>query len=271
VTVRPPTTPTIIFIPCFVGCSMLVGAVGDVHWKNGLDALREARERLGATDLLLLAGDITDSNNIEGYAEVLGALREMSDGEILAVFGNEEYDSSHPEYRERFRITFLDDEAKDLQFDDLKVRLVGSTGSLDRPTWWQRNNVPDIWRRYKERVVKVSSLMERGDADVLVLLTHYAPTYSTLEGERQGAFPEMGSHLFENIIMEKRPDLVIHAHAHRGRPQATLAKKQRNLEDFSLEGFEVQIYNVSLPARGGPTFFDVRREGKDVAIKELVG
>jgi Icc-related predicted phosphoesterase len=250
---------------------MLIGAVGDVHWKNGLDALRKARERLGATDLLLLAGDITDSNNIEGYAEVLGALREMSDAEIVAVFGNEEYDSSHHEYRERFRITFLDDEAKELQFDDLKVMLVGSTGSLDRPTWWQRNNVPDIWRRYKERIVKVSGLLERGDADVLVLLTHYAPSYSTLEGERQGAFPEMGSNLFENIIMEKRPDLVIHAHAHHGRPQATLTKKQRNLEDFSVAGFEVEIYNVSLPARGGVAFFEVTREGRGVAVNELVG
>jgi Icc-related predicted phosphoesterase len=250
---------------------MLIGAVGDVHWRSGLEALKGARKQLGSTDLMLLAGDITDSNNIEGYAEILGALRELSDAEIVAVFGNEEYESSHREYRERFRIVFLDDEIKDLQFDELKVRLVGSTGSLDRPTWWQRNNVPDIWKRYKDRVVKVSDLMERGDADLLVLLTHYAPTYSTLEGERQGSFPEMGSNLFENIIMEKRPDLVIHAHAHRGRSRAVLTNKQRNLEDFSAQGAEVQVFNVSLPARGGLTFFEVHRDGRGVVVDELVG
>lgn len=249
---------------------MIIGALGDVHWKQGLELMRRSQKDLAETDLLLLAGDITDSNNLEGYSEVLGALREMSDAEILAVFGNEEYDTSRQDYRERFRILFLDDEVKDLQFDDIKVRIVGSTGSLDRPTWWQRNNVPDIWRRYKDRVLKVSGLLERGDADLLVLLTHYAPTYATLEGERQGAFPEMGSNLFESIILEKRPDLVIHAHAHKGRRQALLTKRQRSLEDFSANGAEVPVYNVALPARGGVSFFEARREGEGVRVSELV-
>ena len=249
---------------------MIIGAVGDVHGRQGLDPLKKAQQDLAGTDLLLLAGDITDSNNIEGYAEVLGVMREMSDAEILAVFGNEEYDASHPEYRERFRIIFLDDEVKDLQFDDIKVRVVGSTGSLDRPTWWQRNNVPDIWKKYKDRVVKVSNLLDRGGADLLVLLTHYAPTYATLDGERQAAFPEMGSNLFENMIMEKRPDLVIHAHAHRGKRQATITKRQRSLENFSVTGAELEIHNVSLPARGGMTFFEVQRDDQSVRIKELV-
>jgi len=249
---------------------MQIGAVGDIHWKDGLEALKRTRKQLSDTDLMLLAGNITNSNNIERYAQVLGSLRELSDAEIVAVFGNEEYDASHREYRDRFRIVFLEDELKDLQFDDLKVRLVGSTGSLDRPTWWQRNNVPDIWKRYKERVVRVSGLMERGDADLLVLLIHYAPTCSTLEGE-QGASSEMGSNLFENIIMEKRPDLVIHAHAPGGRLQATITKKQRNLEDYSAAGEEVQIFNVSLPARGGLTFFEVHKGGRGVEVNELDG
>ena len=123
--------------------------------------------RFGQCDLALLAGDITDSNSLDGYGEVIGAIKEMSDADIVAVFGNEEYDASHLDYRQRFRITFLEDEVKDFVVEGVKLRIVGSTGSLDRPTWWQRNNVPDIWRRYKERVNKVGGLLERGDADVL--------------------------------------------------------------------------------------------------------
>jgi len=248
---------------------MIACAFGDVHWKQGIEILKKSQKELAATDLLLLAGDITDSNNIDGYAEVLGALREMSDGEILAVFGNEEYETTHPEYKERFRIIFLEEEAKELQFDGLKVRVVGSTGTLDRPTWWQRNNIPDIWKRYKERVVKISELLERGDEDVLILLTHYAPTYATLEGERPSTYPEIGSNMFENIIMEKRPDMVIHAHSHRGKRQATLVKRQRSLEDFSVVGSDVPVYNVSLPVRNELTFFEIKGEENGVSIREM--
>ena len=244
---------------------MILSAFGDVHWKDGIGRLRDARERLGQTDLALLAGDITDNNNLDGYGEVIGAIKEMSDADIVAVFGNEEYDTSHLDYRSRFRITFLEEEVKDFIVEGVKLRIVGSTGSLDRPTWWQRNNVPDIWRRYKERVNKVGSILERGDADVLILLTHYATTYATLEGEKEHAFAEMGSNLFEQVVLEKHPDLVIHAHAHNGKRHALLAKKQRSLENFKSIDADVPVYNVSIPANHGPTFFEV--EGGDDGVR----
>jgi Icc-related predicted phosphoesterase len=247
---------------------MLACAFGDVHGRQNLELLRQSREKLEACDLIMLAGDVTDGNDIDVYGQVLGALRELSDGEIVAVFGNEEYDTSRPDYRQRFRIIFLEEEAKDLELDGVKVRVVGSTGSLDRPTWWQRNNVPDIWKRYKDRATKISSLLERGEADALILLTHYAPTYATLEGEKPSTYPEMGSNLFESLVMERSPDLVIHAHSHRGKRKALLTKRQRNLEDFGEASREVSVYNVSLPATGGPTFFEIRGEGDGVEIGE---
>jgi predicted phosphohydrolase len=248
---------------------MLVCAFGDVHGKQHLDVIQKSQEKMAACDLILLAGDVTDANDLEMCGQVLSMIRELSDGTIVAVFGNEEYDSSHNEYRERFRIIFLEEEVKDLAFDDLKVRVVGTTGSLDRPTWWQRTNVPDIWNRYKERLNRVSSLLEKGDADVLVLLMHYAPTYATLEGEKPTAFPEMGSTAFESLVLERRPDLVVHAHAHNGKRKALLTKKQRSLEDYGAKGAEVMVYNVSLPAIGAPCFFEMQREESGVFIREM--
>jgi Icc-related predicted phosphoesterase len=248
---------------------MLVGAMGDVHGKQHLGLVQGHQDEMAACDLVLIAGDITDANDLEVCGQVLGTLREMTDAEILAVFGNEEYDSSHKEYRERFRIVFLEEEVRDLRFDDLKVRVVGTTGSLDRPTWWQRTNVPDIWNRYKERLSSVSSLLDKGDADVLVLLMHYAPTYATLEGEKPSSFPEMGSTAFESLVLERGPDLVLHAHAHRGKKKAVLAKKQRSLEDYGAKGSEVPVYNVSLPAVGGPSFFEIKGERSGVFIREM--
>lgn len=262
-----PTDKHLIMQP--LEATMLACALGDVHGKHYLDLVRKSQAQLAVCDLILLAGDVTDGNDLEMYGQVLGALREMSDGEILAVFGNEEYDSSHADYRDRFRILFLEEEVKDLRFDEIKVRVVGSTGSLDRPTWWQRNNVPDIWKRYKERVERVSSLLVKEDADVLVLLMHYAPTYATLEGEKPSTFPEMGSNIFESLVLERRPDLVLHAHAHKGSRKAVLTKRQRSLEDFGAAGAEVPVYNVSLPAVGGITFFEIKGEESGVSIREM--
>lgn len=252
-----------------LGILMLVCALGDVHGDQHLGLIKESRGRLSACDLVLIAGDATESNDLEKYGQVLGTLRELTDADIMAVFGNEEYDSSHSEYRERFRIVFLEEESKELQFDALKVKVVGTTGSLDRPTWWQRTNVPDIWNRYKERLGKISSLLEKGDADVLVLLMHYAPTYATLEGEKPSSFPEMGSLAFESLVLERKPDLTLHAHAHRGRRRATLVKRQRSLEDYGAKGSEVVVYNVSLPAVGGPSFFEIKGEESGVSIREM--
>jgi Icc-related predicted phosphoesterase len=242
--------------------------MGDVHGPKNLECVRRSQAELAECDLILLAGDVTDGNDLDAYGQVLGVLRELSDAEIVAVFGNEEYDDAHPEYRTRYRIIFMEEESKDLQVDGLRVRIVGSTGVLDRPTWWQRNNVPDIWSRYRERLSRLSELLTRDGADVLILLTHYSPTYSTLEGERPSSWPEMGSKAMEELVLDRRPDLAVHAHAHRGRPRAVLVKKQRSLEDFSAGASEVPVLNASLPARGMPTFFEVTRRGDGVTVQE---
>ncbi|MDD1770571.1 MAG: metallophosphoesterase [Methanomassiliicoccales archaeon] len=240
-----------------------------MHGKENLPLVEKDTERLRSCDLLLLAGDVTDKNDIESYGLVVSKLRELSDAELVAVFGNEEYDELHDEYRKRFPITFLEEEKKDLEVDDVKVRVVGSTGSLDRPTWWQRTHLPGAWERYRERIGEISGLLVKDDADVLALLTHYAPTYATLVGEREGAYQEMGSLALEKVIIEKRPDLVLHAHAHRGRTSAKLTRRQRSLEDYSATSSEVTVSNVSLPARGGVTFFEVGREKNGIGIREL--
>ncbi|HXZ23222.1 MAG TPA: metallophosphoesterase [Methanomassiliicoccales archaeon] len=248
---------------------MLIAAMGDVHGRQNIGLVKAASDRLERCDLILLAGDTTDSNDFDQFGEVVTALRQGSDAELIAVFGNEEYDESRSGYKQRYPMIYLEEEARELVLDDVKLKIVGSTGALDRPTWWQRTNIPEVWKRYKDRTVAIETLLDRGDADVLLLLTHYAPTYATLKGEREGAWPEMGSQHMENVLMEKRPDLAIHAHAHRGDKLAVLSRKQRSLEDFKAAGASVPVYNVSLPARGTVSFFEIGREENGVSISEL--
>jgi hypothetical protein len=90
-----------------------------------------------------------------------------------------------------------------------------------------------------------------------------------LEGEKPSSYPEMGSTAFESLMLERRPDLVLHAHAHRGKKSALLVKKQRSLEDYGAKGSEVHVHNVSLPAVGKPSFFEIRGDLSGVCIREM--
>lgn len=235
---------------------MIVGAVGDFHGRKYLELARGSR-RIGEADLVLLAGDVTDGNDLEQFELVLDALREETKARIVTVFGNEEYEQSHLDYRERFDVVFLDDEAVVLDLGGTRVKVVGTTGSLDRPTWWQRTNLPDVWKRYQQRVERVSDLLSREGSDVLILLMHYAPTYKTLGGEKEERFAEMGSRRYEKIILEKAPDAVFHAHAHNGTRQATLAEEQKSLEDFNKGVHRIPIFNVSLPLNRSITVVEI--------------
>src|SRR5205085_12398934 len=56
------------------------------------------------------------------------------------------------------------------------------------------------------------------DADVRVVLLHYAPTPDTLVGERLEIYPFLGSYLLGEAIDRAGADLVLHGHAHAGAP-----------------------------------------------------
>ncbi|MGD0056759.1 MAG: metallophosphoesterase family protein [Methanomassiliicoccales archaeon] len=252
------TATSILTVECD-SRAMIVGALGDVHGEKFLNILKTQR-KMEHLDLLLLAGDLTDSNDIEEFDLVVAELKRLTDAQMIGVFRNEEYDGSHPEYEKRADISFLDDEAMTVEKDGMKIKIVGTTGSLDRPTWWQRTNLPDIWRRYQLRIERVSRLLDRGDSDVLILLSHYAIKYETLVGEKEERYPEMGSRRFEPIILERSPDIVFHAHAHVGTRIASITREQRSLEDFGRETKKIPIYNVSQPLSRSRSYAWMSRE-----------
>jgi len=223
---------------------MRIAAVGDVHGGENLPALRKDLEGLDPPDLFLLAGDLTDRNDVDAFVEVVDTVGERVSCPIYGVFGNNEYSQSHEEYRKRSRVPLLDDEVATVRVEGREVRILGSTGSLDRPTWWQRMNLPGIARLYDERVAKIDALLQGGG--FRILLTHYPPTHVTMGGEKEEWRPELGSKKLEAVILRRRPDLVIHGHIHKGIPFATLATGQRRIDDFDPRG-AIPVYNVAYP------------------------
>ncbi|MEE9237765.1 MAG: metallophosphoesterase [Thermoplasmata archaeon] len=233
---------------------MRILAVGDVHGDVYMEPFRARLSEAPTVDLVLLAGDMTERNDLELFGKVLGAVQAHTDAPIISVFGNEEWSESHAEYRRAFSITFLHDSAKVLDVGSGHIRLVGSTGSLDTPTWWQRTHLPNIYREYAARVRSLDGLLA-GD-DYRILLTHYAPTYRTLVGEGESWWDQMGSKRLEEVILRRRPELVIHGHAHKGSSYAELRTEQTTLVDFT-KGRVIPVHNVAFPVKEDVTILDI--------------
>ncbi|HUV25473.1 MAG TPA: metallophosphoesterase [Methanomassiliicoccales archaeon] len=248
---------------------MRIAAFGDLHGDRYMEFLLPSLGELAKIDLMLLAGDLADKNDLDSFAKTIGVLRQSTSAPIVSVFGNEEYSQDHDEYRSRFPIEFLDDESITLDIDGLSLKIVGTQGSLDRPTWWQRTNLQDIWRVYKERVQRTSELLVKGREDILILLMHYSPTYLTMEGENENRFPEMGSKMFEGVIKQRKPDIVIHGHVHKGREGAEIFETQRSLEDFGEIQKKVPVINVTLPAIQRVTILELERDHDGVHITRI--
>lgn len=234
---------------------MRIAAVGDIHGREFLEPLRDGLAAVGKPDLFLLAGDVTDHNRIEEFGEVLAAVRAHTTCPIVCVFGNNEWTDDHATYREKFDLTFLDDEARVFEISGRSLRIVGSTGSLDEPTWWQRNNLPGIEREYEQRVRRLDQLLSGGDRRML--LTHYPPTHATMGGEKEAWRPQLGSKRLEAVVLRRQPDLVVHGHVHKGIPYAELRGGQPTIESFGGERRPIPVYNVAFPVTRSVTVLDI--------------
>jgi Icc-related predicted phosphoesterase len=141
----------------------------------------------------------------------------------VACFGNNEFDQIRMTAKMKYPdIKFLDDEASMMRIGDRTVGIIGTTGSLDNPTPWQRENIPNIENIFRERVNFVDRQLQRIQAEYKIVLMHYAPTYKSLEGENPRFYGSMGSRAYELVLENRKPTLVIHGHSFRGIKMAWL-------------------------------------------------
>ncbi len=201
---------------------MIIAATSDIHSPRYFDILVKAVEDLHIKpDLFFLAGDIIYRGRVDEYQKVYNVFFGKITCPIVACFGNEEFG---PETRVLIEnkipdIKFVDDESLILEIGGKSVGIVGTLGSLDRPTFWQRTNIPGIYETYGERVGTIEKILSELEADIKILLIHYAPTYKILEGENPRIYAELGCNDYEKIIIEKKPDIVITGHSHKGSKQ----------------------------------------------------
>jgi Icc-related predicted phosphoesterase len=66
--------------------------------------------------------------------------------------------------------------------------------------------------------LKLERAMSQLRTEKRVVVIHYAPIGDTIEGEPAEIFPYLGSSRLSEVIDRHRANLVVHGHAHHGRP-----------------------------------------------------
>ena len=224
-----------------------VAAAGDIHCSE------EERSRLEAafmdaereSDLILLAGDLTTYGEPE-QAAVLADVARGIGVPVYAVLGNHDWHADrHEELVAALRgggIHVLERAADVASVRGVDVGIVGTKGFVGGFTG---SLLPDfgeplLRRVYAETSAEVSAL-DRGlrrvcDCPVRIVLLHYAPTKTTIEGEPEPIWAFLGSERLAEPIAEHKPDLVLHGHGHRG--------------TFAGQIGEIPVFNVGVPVIG---------------------
>ncbi len=214
---------------------MRILGLSDVHAPIFLRELKDAASEFEEADLILLAGDIIDRGKVEYYGEVVDTLSSTG-AKIVAVFGNDEFDDLKGTLRsDNPEVLFLDDESVILEIEGVSIGIVGSRGSLELPTTWQRRKIPKIEEIYKDRVRILGEMLKelRDKVNISILLTHYATTTRTLRGESPRAWGYLGHRGFEAYMDEGLIDISVHGHSHNGTKFAVVGK--------------ASVYNVAFP------------------------
>lgn len=203
-----------------------VAAVGDLH--VGVDSVGQLRGGFAhlaeQADVLLLAGDLTKRGEL-AEADVLADEVRGLPVPIVAVLGNHDYESDQERVLTQrlldVGVRILEGSATVLEIDEVRLGIAGGKG-------FAGGFAGACATAFGEREMKLfanasllaASAMESAltslDADVRVLLTHYAPIRGTLHGEDPELYPMLGSYLFAELADRCAVDLLVHGHAHAG-------------------------------------------------------
>jgi uncharacterized protein len=224
-----------------------IAAAGDIHCSEenrGAVAVAFA-EIAGGVDAILIAGDLTTYGEPEQAEALADACRGLSIP-VAAVLGNHDWHANRAgeivDVLTSAGLVVLDRSWTVLDCAETKVGVVGTKGFVGGfPDATLTDFGEPIMRAvYAETTDEVEAL-ELGldaiaDCPFRIVLLHYAPTSSTIEGEPPGIWAFLGSDRLGRPIAEHRPDLVLHGHGHAG----------------TYEGFigAVPVYNVALPVMG---------------------
>jgi Icc-related predicted phosphoesterase len=189
----------------------------------------------------LLAGDLTTCGGPDEAKVLADACRGL-DVPVVAVLGNHDWHLTRTQEVAaalgRGGIRVLERSSERFELRGLDVGVVGLKGFVGGfPDYVLPDFGEPLLREVYAETTKDVTALEReleaiADCDVQIVLLHYAPTTTTLEGEPRGIWAFLGTDRLAGPIAAHSPDLVLHGHAHAG----------------TFEGYigRVPVYNVAI-------------------------
>jgi Icc-related predicted phosphoesterase len=208
---------------------MRVAAAGDLHFS--LEQRHRLRPLLGRlserADVLLLAGDLTQRGLLEEAHALAEELAETAATiPTVAVLGNHDYHAGKEDGLRRIledvRVRVLEGEAVVLHLNGRRLGVAGAKGfgggfAGACGTEFGEAEMKAFVHHTRQIAERLGArLGALSDCDIRLALTHYAPTKTTLLGEKLEIYPFLGSYLLGEAIDRVGADLAIHGHAHHG-------------------------------------------------------
>lgn len=237
-----------------------LAVTGDLHIRVGDlgPAAPSLRDAAREADALIIAGDLTEHGRISEAELARGLLTEV-EIPIVAVLGNHDLRTLR---RVAFRqvlasagVIVLDGASFVLTGDfGLRIGFVGISGCgggfwpADDPEAIHAKAWNAIAVRQRREATKLDAALATLEADVRIVLMHFAPTPTTL-GEEPGAkYWMLGNGELGRVIDRHNVDLVLHGHAHLG-----------NRLGLTRRG--IRVRNVSFPVNANVVHLQIDRGG----------
>jgi Icc-related predicted phosphoesterase len=203
---------------------MRIAATADIHFTS--QRYPQFHHQMGKArdeaDVLVIAGDLTNYGQV---AEMEVLLNELVRVRVptIAVLGNHDYESGA-----QVELMKMMTEAGIKVLDGTAYERdgVGFAGAKGFPGGFGRGMLtafgePEI-KSFVQTGIDESLKLERAMSQLRtekrVVVIHYAPIGDTVEGEPLEIFPYLGSSRLAEVIDRNGANLVVHGHAHHGKP-----------------------------------------------------
>lgn len=216
-----------------------IAALGDIHIRDDSKFIGvENYESLNTdADILLLAGDLTNTGTIE-EAHNMAALLQNLHIPVAGVFGNHDYHNNvESEIRtilKEGKFIFLDETPFGLDgvsFAGVK----GFAGGFDNHmlTAFGEPTLKKYVHEVVEESLRLDTLLSQVTEQKKVVVMHYSPIKETCIGEPEEIYSFLGSSHLVEPINNYDVSMVFHGHAHYGTHEGKTLKN-------------IPVYNISL-------------------------
>ncbi|MDQ4075778.1 MAG: metallophosphoesterase, partial [Chloroflexota bacterium] len=197
---------------------MRIAAIGDLHYRPNSVFRPLLQEIEREADLLVLAGDLTDTGRPIEMEVLLSELGPFP-LPVVAVLGNHDHESGQAErLSDMLRaagVILLDGtvvEVEGVGFVGTKGFCGGFGDTMIQP--FGELALKTFIQEGLEEAVRLENALTKLRPERKVVVLHYAPIPETLEGEPLELYPFLGSARLANAIDRHGVDVIVHGHAH---------------------------------------------------------